>query len=96
MTRPSAQTAAEVLALQVLTWLAEDEAQLTAFLQASGASAGSLAAQAGDPAFLASVLDHLLADEARVIAFCDHAMIAYEAPLQARAALPGGDLPNWT
>lgn len=96
MMRDGAQTAAEVLALQVLAWLATDEAQFAAFLQASGAGPGDLAAQAGDPAFLGSVMDHLLGDEARVIAFCDGAGLPYTAPMQARAALPGGDIPHWT
>jgi hypothetical protein len=31
-----------------------------------------------------------------VIAFCDAAGYPYAAPLAARAALPGGEVPHWT
>jgi hypothetical protein len=36
------------------------------------------------------VLDFLLMDDAWVVAFCDAAGLPYEAPMRARAALPGG------
>jgi hypothetical protein len=94
---PSARTvAAEVVALQALTWLASDPDRMAEFLAATGASGADLALQAREATFLAAVLDHLLSDEKRVIAFCDSTGLPYEAPLQARAALPGGDLPSWT
>jgi hypothetical protein len=55
-----------------------------------------LRAGAGDPAFLGSVLDFLMMDDAWVVAFCDAAGIAYTVPMQARAALPGGAVTHWT
>ena len=45
---------------------------------------------------IGAVLDFLLEDDARVIGFCDTAALPYTAVMQARAALPGGELPNWT
>ena len=88
--------AAEVLALQALGWNAADEGRLAAFLAASGAGLGEVRARASDPLFLAAVLDALLADERAVRAFCADAGVPLDAPMAARAALPGGDLPHWT
>jgi hypothetical protein len=90
------QEAAETLALQALTWLAGNDDLFPVFLGASGASAGDLAANAGQPAFLASVLDFVLTDDAWVTAFCDDAGLPYDAPMRARATLPGGEQINWT
>ena len=42
------------------------------------------------------MLDFVLADEPLLIAFCDEAGLPYDAPMRARAALPGGEIPNWT
>ena len=96
MTQKTTTASAEVLALQVLGWIATDDDQMGDFLQASGAAPADVAHLAQYATFLGSVLDHLLADEARLIAFCDATGTPYQAPLGARAALPGGDLPHWT
>jgi hypothetical protein len=88
--------ASEVLALQALGWLVGNEDLLPVFLSSTGASAGDLAAQAGDPAFLASVLDFLLGDDAWIKAFCDAAGRRYTEPMEARAWLPGGQSTHWT
>ncbi|GKY88606.1 DUF3572 domain-containing protein [Sinisalibacter aestuarii] len=90
------QDTAETLALQALGWLAGNDELLPVFLGSTGASEADLRAGAGDPAFLGSVLDFLTMDDAWVIAFCDSAGLAYEAPLAARQALPGGAQMNWT
>lgn len=87
---------AETIALQALGWLAGNDELLPVFLGASGASQGDLRSGAGDPEFLASVLDFLAMDDAWITAFCDSAGLAYTVPMQARQALPGGDLPSWT
>ncbi|MEM8753529.1 MAG: DUF3572 domain-containing protein [Pseudomonadota bacterium] len=88
--------AAETLALKALGWIAGREELAGAFLGASGAAAEDLRARARDPEFLGFVLDFLLADEPALLAFCDDAGASPDAPMRARAALPGGDLPNWT
>lgn len=90
------QDAAETLALRALAWLVTNDDLLPVFLGATGASESDLRAQTGDPAFLGSVLDFLMMDDAWIIAFCDANHIAYEHPMFARAALPGGEQVNWT
>ncbi|MFT7596284.1 MAG: hypothetical protein ACI8R4_003619 [Paracoccaceae bacterium] len=88
--------AAETLALQALAWLVTNEDLLPVFLGATGASESDLRDQAGEPAFLGSVLDFLMMDDAWVIAFCDTVSAPYERLMQARAVLPGGQQVNWT
>jgi hypothetical protein len=90
-----AHEGAETLALQALTWLLGQEELLPVFLGSTGASGESLAAGAGDPVFLASVLDFLLMDDAWVIACADGIGCPYPALATARAALPGA-APHWT
>ncbi len=90
------QEIAETLALQVLAWVLADEAETGAFLAATGTDPRDLGRLAQEPEFLGAVLDFLLGDEARLLAFCGANAVAPEAPMRARAALPGGDLPHWT
>lgn len=92
----SAQDAAETLALQALAWIAGNDEVFPVFLGATGAQADRLGQVATDPAFLASVLDFLMMDDAWVIGFCDASALDYEAPRRARGALPGGEQVNWT
>ena len=92
----NARDAAEIVALQALAWLAGTDELLPVFLGSTGASPGDLRSQAGDPGFLAAVLDFLLMDDAWVIAFCDAAGLPYTAPMQARQGLPGGGAVHWT
>ncbi|MDR5652022.1 DUF3572 domain-containing protein [Ruixingdingia sedimenti] len=87
---------AEVVGLQALGWLAGQEDLLGIFLGSTGAAPGDLRARAQEAEFLASVLDFLLMDDGWVIAFCDAAGLPYAAPMQARAALPGGAATHWT
>jgi len=90
------QESAEVIAIQALGWLAGNDELLPVFLGSTGASAQDIAARAGEPEFLGSVLDFLLMDDAWVVGFCDAAGVAYDRVAPARMALPGGNLPNWT
>ncbi|MDR7038636.1 MULTISPECIES: DUF3572 domain-containing protein [Methylobacterium] len=70
MKRKSVQEddSAEAVAVAVLGWLAGDEERLYPFLNASGLSADNLRASARDPGFLAGVLDHVMGDEALLLA----------------------------
>lgn len=90
------QESAHTLALQALAYLAGEDEVFGAFLAQAGTDAATLRDRAADPDVLASVLDFLLSDEALVLAFCRAHGLPPEAPMRARAALPGGDLPNWT
>jgi len=93
---PLSLDAAEALAMRALAWMASDEALIGGFLAASGAGPADLRAHAAEPEFLGFVLDFLLADETALVAFAVAEGIRPDLPLRARAALPGGDLPNWT
>jgi hypothetical protein len=87
---------AQVLALQALAWIASEDQVLPLFLAATGAGLADLRAQAAEPEFQGAVLDFLLQDDARVVAFCDGHGHPYSAPLSARLALPGGAETHWT
>ena len=63
---------------------------------AGGAGPADVRARAGEPEFLGFVLDFLLTEEAALVAFARAENIRPEAPMLARAALPGGALPHWT
>jgi hypothetical protein len=86
---------AEIVALGALGWLAEAEL-MDAFLDATGADREVVRRAAGDAEFLGSVLDFLLQDDAWVRGACRAQGVPPETLLEARAALPGGDLPHWT
>ena len=90
------QDQAELIAAKALAWLTGQDGHLSVFLGASGLAARDVAAQAGEPEFLASVLDFVLMDDAWVQGFCNAAGLAYDLPMKARAALPGGSEMHWT
>lgn len=87
---------AEILAMRALGWVISQPEDLGAFLNQSGVDPGQLSSLASDPAFLAAVMDFMLETDARVVGFCDANGLSYTEIGQARAQLPGGDLPNWT
>jgi hypothetical protein len=90
------QNSAETLALQALGWLLSRDDLVPQFLAATGAAPGDLRALAADPGFLGAVLDFLLTEDQMVQAFAADAGIAPDLPMRARAALPGGMVPDWT
>lgn len=90
------QETAEVHALNALAWLVAEDEVLPIFLGSTGASADEVKARAADPVFLASALDFILMDDAWVVACARALNIAPDQIQLIRAALPGGDLPNWT
>lgn len=90
------QESAESLALQALAWLAGQEESFHAFLAQSGSDAAGVRARAAEPELLGSVLDFLLSDEGLLLRFCADAGFAPDAPMRARALLPGGEVPDWT
>ena len=90
------QNEAETVALQALAWLVSNEDLLPVFLGSTGTDAGDLRSRASDPELLISVLDLLTMDDAWLMGFCTDHGLPYDAPLQARQALPGGALPHWT
>ena len=80
---------AETLALQALAYIAGDEARLQRFLLSTGVTPDDVRRRAAEPEFLSGVFDHMLADEALLIAFAESAGLAPEKVAQARYRLPG-------
>jgi uncharacterized protein DUF3572 len=60
---------AEIVAVQALSFIADDPERLGLFLAESGIGPETLRTAAADPHFLASVLDFVLRDDATVKAF---------------------------
>lgn len=87
---------AESLAIEALSWMAADEDLLMRFFATTGIGADDLRGRAGEPEFLGFVLDFLLSDDDATIAFAEASNRRPEDAMRARAALPGGDVPNWT
>ncbi|MEO1238375.1 MAG: DUF3572 domain-containing protein [Pseudomonadota bacterium] len=87
---------AEAVALQALGWMAGEDDLLSVFMGSAGVSADELKARAADPELLAAVLDFLVMEDAWVQGFANATGQDPNAPMRARAALPGGDLPHWT
>ncbi|MDX5366077.1 MAG: DUF3572 domain-containing protein [Alphaproteobacteria bacterium] len=86
---------AELLAIQALGHIAGDDDLLGDFLSLSGLSVDELRDRAGEPETLGGILDFMLADEARLLAFCEAAELQPELPARARMALPGGERVDW-
>ena len=93
MKRPSsaAREAAEILAIQALSFIAEEPERLNGLLSATGLTLNRLRESANQPDFLAGVLEHMLTDESLLLAFADSAGIDPAAVARARNALGG----NW-
>jgi uncharacterized protein DUF3572 len=83
------RNAAESLAIQALSYLAEEPARVADFLHASGIAAETIRLAAREPAFLAGVLDHLASNESLVLDFARHAGIDAGTIARARTALGG-------
>jgi Protein of unknown function (DUF3572) len=66
MTAPDA----ELLALDALTFLAGSPDDLGRFVALSGAAPADIRTRAGDPEFLAGVLDFVLGDDELAARFC--------------------------
>ncbi len=83
------EEAARTVAIMALSFLADDDDRLGRFMGWTGLTADDLKDAVTDPATLGGVLDYLLAHEALLVEFADHAGIAPEEPARARQALPG-------
>lgn len=88
--RPS-RDAAERLAIQALSFIGADAAQLGRFLALTGIGPAQLRAAASEPGFLAGVLDFLSTDERLLTAFAAEAGINPADIARARTALGAGD-----
>ena len=91
MKRPSsaARETAEMLAIQALSFIAEEPERLNGLLSATGLTLNRLRESANEPDFLAGVLEHMLADESLLIAFAERAGIDPVDIGRARNSLGG-------
>ncbi|HXE25324.1 MAG TPA: DUF3572 domain-containing protein [Roseiarcus sp.] len=80
---------AQSVAVKALAFIAADSERLARFLNLTGLGPHNLRTAAADPAFLASVLDYLAADEALLVAFAADAGLKPEAVARAREFLRG-------
>jgi len=87
---------AEALALRALAHVAAESELLQRFMAMTGAAPADLRSRPDDPALLAAVADFLLSDDRLVTDFARQAGVPAIALAEARAALPGGDVPDWT
>ena len=83
------QAAATELAIAVLTFIAEEPERLGRFLALSGIGPESLRTAAREPGFLLGVLDHIVGDEALLLAFSEQSAIDPLDVTRARDALAG-------
>jgi Protein of unknown function (DUF3572) len=83
---------AEIVAVQALSFVAGDPERLGAFLAESGIGPETLRQAAGDPHFLASVLDFVMRDDATVKAFAAASQLH---PTNIAAAHQALNDPKW-
>jgi len=87
---PISAEAAEGLAIQVLTFIAQDGERLGNFLAATGIGPAGIRAAAKEPGFLAGVLDYLAADQHLLAGFAAEAGVDPADVDKARHVLGGG------
>jgi hypothetical protein len=89
MKRPQGGTreAAEITAIQALTFIGEEPERLARFLDMTGIEAEQIRSAAREPGFLVGVLEHMLGDESLLTAFASSAGIDPAEIARARGAL---------
>lgn len=86
---------AEYLAIEALSFLANDMDKLGAFLTQTGLEPTRLRQAAADPGFLAGVLDFFAADEEYLLKFAEYLQVSPDVIARARTVL-GGIIPDGT
>lgn len=81
----------EEIAVAALTFVAGDPLLLSRFLAITGIDPGQIRQAAGEPGFLAGVLQFIAAHEPTLLAFAENAGFAPDAVLKALRTLPQGD-----
>ncbi len=82
--------AAESLAVQALSYIAQDPERLGRFLALTGIGPAEIRSAAAEPGFLAGVLDYVASDQALIIAFAAESGHQASTIDAARIALGGG------
>ena len=78
---------AEAIALQGLTFLAEDAPRMLRFLKLTGLEPGEVRARVGTPELSLAVLEHLAGDESLLLVFAASHAVAPESVSRAIALL---------
>ena len=91
VTRPVkiSRKSAEALAIQAFSFIAAESERLGRFLAASGLGPAAIREAAGEPMFLAGVLDHIAGHEPLLLSFAAETGIAPKEIIAACAALGG-------
>ena len=82
---------AQGIATEALLQLSRDPEQIGRVLAFSGIGPEMIREAAGEPGFLAGVLEFYMMDEALLLAFCENAVIRPTMMAAARYAIAGGD-----
>ena len=82
---------AQGIATEALLQLSRDPEQIGRFLAFSGIGPEMIREAAGEPGFLAGVLEFYMMDEALLLACCENAGIRPTMMAAARYAIAGGD-----
>ena len=85
-------SAAEIIALQALTYIASDDKALHGLLASTGVDLDALKSAGNDPAILVGVLDFMLQNEPRMLEFCAAQELEPTQPRRAWSVLTGQDL----
>ena len=80
---------AEAIALQALSFLADDPQRLSRFLSLTGIDLGQLRTEAKSREFQAAMLEYMLGDESLLLTFCQDAGVEPMAVAPAHALLSG-------
>lgn len=83
--------AAQAVAIQALGFIASDAELLPRFLALTGIEPAGIRDAAREPAFLAGVLQFVMAHEPTLLAFAERADLRPSAVGEALRALPGGE-----
>ncbi len=86
---------AHTLALQAVSYIAQQESLLNQFLTAVGSTLPALKKSLGQEETLAAVLDWLLQNETTLIEFCQDLDVAPDMIWRARRMLPGSPEHNY-
>lgn len=82
---------AQGIATEALVQLSKDPEQIGRFLAFSGIGPEMIREAAGEPGFLAGVLEFYMMDEALLLAFCENAGLRPTMMAAARFALAGNE-----
>ena len=87
---------AERIAVAALVHVANDETLMTRFVSVTGVDPADIRSAAGEPGFLAGVLEFLLGHEPDAIAFAHENDLPPEDVGRARVVLVGGNPDPWS